>query len=163
MSCLDSSLVQTLGPRLLLWLRPKETGGVPTIQTRLLLSQSQEWSYAGASSSASQPSNQHQRQRVENTNTLSSQGQQLWPGARGEETSCSWLICLGWSCYCAEQREEKHVSKGGLWGQGGERCLSSNIMGSLSLFLLTKFPSTNVSPFAVPSGPFLESCFEAFS
>lgn len=55
-------------------------------------------------------------------------------------------------------REKKSMQAG-----GGVGCLSSNITGLLSLFLLTKFPSTNVSSFAVPLGPFPESCFSEFS
>lgn len=123
MSCLDFSLVQTLGPRLLLWLRPKETGRVPTVQTRLLFSQSQEWSYVGASSLVLHPSNQHQRQWVTGRGWRlpthcpsrdSSSGQEP-EDRRPRVPGC---ICLGWSCYCAEQREEKHVSRGGLWWRG---------------------------------------------
>lgn len=34
-------------------------------------------------------------QRVETTDALSFQGQQLWPGARGQETLCSWLHLSG--------------------------------------------------------------------
>lgn len=70
-------------------------------------------------SSVSHPSNPASEavgswQRVGNTDTLSFQGQHLWPGARGDRPCVLGYICLGWSYYCAELREEKHGGRG--WG-----------------------------------------------
>lgn len=54
-------------------------------------------------------------QRVENTDTLSFQGQQLWPGARGEETSCSWLHLSGVELLLCWAERRKACKQGVGW------------------------------------------------